>query len=420
MRLRLLFLTPSVPYPPIGGFQIRVYQLIQHLSQYHRISLLTYRDNEGQDQQAIAAMKNIGVEVHAVPRSFPTHFRKRLDQIHSLMSFSSYQMRSLYSASMQQAIDRILSKERFDIIHVESSQMAVFDFGHHAPVVIDEHDIVYELLDRICRGERSLVRKLYGWIEYAKLRREEQRCWERVAGCVLTSAREETILHQHVPGKPTAVVPNGVDLNYFSPEDGVHTTGSIVLTGLMKTRPNADGAIFFVREILPLILRVRPDVTLTIVGADPPSEVRSLAGPNVIVTGSVPDVRPYVARAAVSIVPLRMGSGTRLKILEGLAMGKAIVSTSLGCEGIAVNHGEHLLIADEVVEFASAILRLLKDPSLAGRLGRSGQALAVSTYSWGSSAPRLEHLYAQLLNSREPCHSGSRNYIRRNKIPVAH
>jgi glycosyltransferase involved in cell wall biosynthesis len=171
----------------------------------------------------------------------------------------------------------------------------------------------------------------------------------------------------------------------------------MIFTGLMGYRPNVDGAVYFVHEILPHILRVRPDATFTIVGAAPAEEVTRLAGPNVRVVGEVPDVRPYLAAAAVSVVPLRMGSGTRLKVVEGLAMGKAIVSTSLGCEGIAVRDGEHLLVADEPLAFARSVLRLLDDSDAAAALGRRGRELAVDQYDWAASAQQLETFYAGVL-----------------------
>jgi glycosyltransferase involved in cell wall biosynthesis len=297
---------------------------------------------------------------------------------------------------MQTVLDRLLTTEGFDIVQVESTQMSVFDFGPRATVLLDEHNIEYELLYRMCRTEQSPLRKVYNWAEFLKFRREERRAWRRADGCALTSAREEQIVRGYVPDKPTAVVPNGVDIEYFAPRSEPVVGHHIVFTGLMLYRPNIDAAVYFAREILPTILRHRANARFVIVGAGPTEEVRRLAGPNVHVTGTVPDVRPYVHDAAALVVPLRMGSGTRLKVLEGLAMGKAMVSTSLGCEGIDVRHGEHLLVADEPEAFAQAVLQLLDRRELAKDLGERGRALTEATYSWSSVGAQLEMLHNRL------------------------
>ena len=171
----------------------------------------------------------------------------------------------------------------------------------------------------------------------------------------------------------------------------------IVLTGLMKYRPNVDGAIHFVRDILPRIQQARPKAKFYIVGGEAPAEVTRLASSSVVVTGGVDDVRPYVHAAAVFAVPLRMGSGTRLKVLEGLSMGKPMVSTSIGCEGIEVTDRQHLLIADGADRFADAVLELMSDRALSRTLADQGRALMLARYRWEHVVETLEQFYARLL-----------------------
>jgi len=166
----------------------------------------------------------------------------------------------------------------------------------------------------------------------------------------------------------------------------------------MKYRPNVDAALYFVRQVLPQILAVRPALVFYIVGGEPPAEVRELAGPHVVVTGTVADVRPYVRNAAVFVVPLRMGGGTRLKVLEGLSMRKAMVSTTLGCEGIDVEDRRHLLIADTPAAFASAVLRLLQEPALGEALAEAGRDLVDRRYRWERVVGELEAFYDELLD----------------------
>lgn len=399
-RLRILVMTPSMPYPPIWGFGVRVYQLVRHLAARHDVTLLTY--GEPREAEAVAVLERLGVRVELVPPPPGEREQKRHAQLTALLLLQSYQARRLDSAAMQSAIDRLLATNSFDIVQVESSQLLTFSLPTTARIVLDEHNIEYELLYRMFREERSVVRKLYNWFEYVRFRREEQRRWSRADACLVTSEREAPIVQAVAPATPTVVVPNGVDCEYFTPNDAPAAPDSIVFTGLMRYRPNVDAVSYFGREILPRIAASRPGVQFAIVGAGPTAEVCQLQGPNVQVTGQVPDVRPYVARAAVAVVPLRMGGGTRLKVVEALAMGKPIVSTSLGCEGIDVRHGEHLLIADDAPAFADAVLRLLADPALATALGRRARALAEEKYGWASITAELERFYLAHLHAPTP------------------
>jgi sugar transferase (PEP-CTERM/EpsH1 system associated) len=386
--LRILIVTPSLPYPLVWGFGIRVYQIIKYLAERHDVSVLSYAGPN--DEESVCALRQIGAVIHTVVREEPSTAAKRQAQLTSLLAPASFQWQSLESTAMQNAIDRLLAAEHFDVIQVESSQMSGFEFNSAAPLLVDEHNIEYELLYRTFKTERSPVRKFYNWIEYRKFRHEEQRSWKRSDGCILTSDREAAILRQVAPHTLTLVVPNGVDIESFQPAPVLRDPNSVVFVGVMHYRPNVDAAIFFVREILPHILRERPNLTFTIVGGGPPEELRRLAGKNVVLTDRVPDTRPYVARAGASVVPLRMGSGTRLKVLEGLAMGCAVVSTSLGCEGIDIVNGQHLLVADDPLAFAEGVLRILDDPALASTLGRNGRALVEERYSWPSVLRHLE------------------------------
>jgi glycosyltransferase involved in cell wall biosynthesis len=298
--------------------------------------------------------------------------------------------RGFRSTAMQAAIDHLLSAERFDVVLVEHSQMALFDFPAGPAVVVHEHNIEYELLLRTSRVERSPIRKLFNWLESAKFRPDEIRVWKRSDGLVMMSERECRIVDGLVPSKPTTVMPCGVDLESLRPDTHAVEPGTVIFTGTMDYRPNADAAVYFAREILPRIVREVKDVRFLVVGRNPPDEVTRLAGPNLTLTANVPDVRPYLARAAVVVVPMRMGAGARLKVTEALAMGKAIVSTTLGCEGHPVEPGKHALIADDPAAFAAAVVRVLRDPALGAALGGRARALAVESYGWPVLLQRLE------------------------------
>jgi glycosyltransferase involved in cell wall biosynthesis len=299
---------------------------------------------------------------------------------------------------MQQLATQLLTSEQFDIVQFESSQMSWLQLPEGVVSIVDEHNIEYELLQRMYQTETSRLRKLYNWSEFRKFRREERGSWKRADGCVVTSEREQVILSEIEPHKPVHVAPNGVDIDFFSASDVAVDPNSIVFTGLLHYRPNIDAVTFFTKQILPHIVEQRPDVVFSIVGLGAPSEVTRLAGPNVRFVGEVPDIRPYALGAGALVVPLRMGSGTRLKVLDGLAMQKGLISTALGCEGIEVADGQHLLIADGPEQFAQAVLSVLDDPALAERLGRHGRALVEAKYSWVSIVEELERFHRRVID----------------------
>jgi glycosyltransferase involved in cell wall biosynthesis len=325
-----------------------------------------------------------------------TERSKRLAQLSSVFSRDSYQRRSLFSPLMQQKLDEVMKRERFDVVQIESSQLAGYTFDPRAVTVLDEHNIEYELLYRMYSTEGSPLRRMYNWLEFQKFKREEVSSWQSVMGVVSTSAREERIMREAAPDTPMMVAPNAVNVDYFCPSEEPIDADALVMTGLMHYRPNIDGAVYFVREILPHILASRPNAVFYIVGAGATNELKRLASDNVVVTDTVADVRPYVYKSAVFVVPLRMGGGTRLKVLEGMSMSKAVVSTSVGCEGIDVTHDEHLLIVDESRAFADAVLKLMADRSRRLELGRAGRELVERQYRWDSVVDRLEGFHARL------------------------
>lgn len=399
--MKILHLSPWLPYPPNWGFAKRVYHVLEVLARRHQVTLVSYSDGRPGEADDIAVLERICDAVHTVPApSFA--MGKRVAQFASLASPRSFQRQIIHSPQMQQKLDEVARGEPFDIIHVQTSQIACFQLDPRSVVVLDEHNIEYELYYRMYQSETSPIRRCFSWLEYYKFRREEMATWHQVAGCVMTSQREADVVNSLAPTIPTAVVPNAVDTDFFAPSRTPVDPDAIVLTGLMKYRPNVDGALWFVKDILPRILQKRPRATFYIVGGEAPPEITRLASANVVVTGSVDDVRPYVHKAAVFAVPLRIGSGTRLKVLEGLAMGKPMVSTALGCEGIELTHGEHLLIEDAPEAFADAVLELMTNADLARRLSEHGRALMERQYRWETAVEALEAFYARLAPSAAP------------------
>ncbi len=389
-RLRVLVVSPAVP-APFWGFGTRVYQLVRQMAERHDITVLTYAaEPDGPD---VGVLRAVCPDVHVVRRENNDRTLRRRGQLLSLASRMPFSCSDLYSDEMQAALDRLLADRAFDIVQLESSQLRCFQLPADQIVILDEHNIEYELLARMQEGERSPLRRLFNRLEHRKFRRLELGAWTDVAGVALTSEREEVIVTVEAPGTLTATVPNSVDVDFFRPSEVDPEPDTIVFTGLLSYRPNLDAALYFLDEVLPLIVRQRPGVVVTFLGYGEESDLERLRRPGVVVPGRVDDIRPYVARSSVVVVPLRIGGGTRLKVVEALAMGKAVVSTTIGCEGIAVRDDIHLLIADDPGTFAEAVIGLLERPETGRRLGAAGRRLVVQDYSWALAGARLEALF---------------------------
>ena len=392
-RLRVLVISPYFPFPPTFGATMRTYQLIRQLAERHEVTLLSYGTEADE-----AGARELGetISVHTVHRGEETVLRRRLGQVRAIARGRSFATWVLLSKEMQAAIDDLCRRTDFDLIHVEFSTMSEFRFPPGIPVVVDEHNIEYELYRRLYEGERSLLRRGFNGLEYLRVRRMEERSWRSAQGCVLTSDRDRRAVCATAPSTPTAVVSNGVDLEYFAPWTQATEPHSVVFNGVLNYRPNLDGATHLVEEVWPLVLEACPSARLRIVGRAPERDAATLRRPTVEVLGTVPDIRPYLGRAEVVTVPIRMGGGTRFKVVEALSMGKPMVSTTLGCEGLSVCDRQHLLIADDAETFARQILELFKDGDLRRGLGIAGRALAEEKYSWHLAGERLESLYRRV------------------------
>jgi sugar transferase (PEP-CTERM/EpsH1 system associated) len=395
--VNILILATQFPYPPRSGFETRVYQLARQLARRHRATLVSYAAPR---QRADAAALERELAVRVIERGRLPLLRRRLTQLRGVASTRPFACVEVHSREMQEVIGELCAQDSFDVIVLESSLLCQFSFPPGPKLVLDEHNIEYELFGRLGRQERSLPRRAFYRLEHRRFRRFEQRAWRQVDGCLVTSERELEIVAAHAPGLPLAAVPNGVDLDYFhAPAESV-TPDTAVFNGVLDYRPNVEAALHLIDDIWPRVLRARPGAQLTIVGRAPEAIVRRLQAPGVVITGEVPDVRPHLAGAAAVVVPIRIGGGTRLKIVEALAMGKAVVSTSIGCEGIAVSDGVELLIADDPESFARRILEVFASEPLRRSLGAAGRELVEREYSWELAGERANALLESLQRER--------------------
>lgn len=383
--MNILAVSRYLPSPTWGG-GIRTYYLLKALAKQHRVSLLA--PEEGADPADGAALQSgyLTGDLLRFP-SMPVG-SKRLRQLTSILGGTPYSLVGQGVPGLRDAVRKLLEHERYDAVFFDS--MFAADIPKEVRprpdtlTIINQHNIEHELLARAAERERSPLRRLYYRREGYLLKPIELgRC--RQADLVLVaSERERDVLGGLLPDTRIAVVPNGVDTAAFQREPSRREVPNrLVFTGSMDYYPNVQAVLYFATHCWPLVRARVPSATWQIVGRNPPPAVERLAAlPGVEVAGTVPDVRPYLAAAQVVIVPLLTGSGTRLKILEALAAGRAVVSTSIGCEGLATRAGEHLIVADEPEPFVSAVVALLRDAEARRTLGATGRALAEANYSW--------------------------------------
>ncbi len=389
--MKILIVSPNLPGPG-GGASTRNYHLLRALTKEHTISLLalTGHNEKGLNEDLCQLL----LDYRLVHRTLAgTGRSKRLGQlIHALRGRSAILQEHLVE-TVQVALDEMLAKHLYDAVLFESSLMAGYRVPRGVRVIIDQHNLEFELLERAARQISPGMRKWYNWREARLIRPVELERCRRADLILVTSEREQVILKSLLPRIVIGVVPNGVDTDLFSPGQKSEVAGQIIFTGSMDYYPNTSAALFFAHQCWPQIRSQVPDASWQIVGKEPSVEVRQLGElPGVTVTGSVPSVPPYLAEAQVALAPLLIGGGTRLKILEALAMGKAVVSTTQGCEGLEIVSGQHLLIEDQPNNLARSVVRLLQDADQRTRLGKAGRALAEKHYSWHQCGNRLLHL----------------------------
>lgn len=389
--MNLLVVSLFLPSPTWGG-GTRNFHLLKALASRHTVSLLTLADGKEDATSISTVLTDRLHRIRTVPYSAAR--LKRARQLLRLARGKSDILTTFTLVEMQDALNELLSEDQYDAVLFESMLSAGYRIPPGIKVIIDQHNIEHELCWRSSQHERVWLRKLYNRRESRLLKPVELERCQRADVVLVTSDRERKLLESLLPNQPAGgihVVPNGVDVGDFHPgQSEQEVPGRIVFTGAFSYFPNVSGVLFFAQQCWPVIRSHVPDATWQIVGRDPPPQIRRLAAmPGITVTGAVPEVQPYLAAASVAVAPLAIGGGTRLKILEALAMRKAIVSTRVGCEGLAVVPGVHLIVEDHPQALADAVIALLRDPRRRVALGSAGRSLVEKLYSWDDCSARL-------------------------------
>jgi len=392
--LNILFFSATVPYPAIDGGRIRVSNLLYHLCKIHKVTFLCFVASQS-DEKGLQYLRDIGAEVIGVKWNYSSPFTNffLLKSAFKPITIAKY-----YSRRMQKILNSLLKSRNFDILHFEMLHTGQYlqnlKLDQQIKTILDQQNIDSVIWHRLAQTELSYFRRIAFYWQYRSFLKYETYLCKRFDRCLCVSEEDMKSLIEICPDISAEVIPNGVDPDYFTPSEIAEDENQLVFTGSMDWQPNEDAVLFFCQHIFPIIKSELPHIRFFIVGSNPTGRVldlRNIEGVNV--TGLVDDVRPYIAESAVYVVPLRIGGGTRLKILQALAMKKAIVSTSVGYEGLDLEPDRDLIVSDEPGDFAARVIQLLRDKEMRKNLGENGRNLILRKYDWKSIASKLSSVY---------------------------
>jgi sugar transferase (PEP-CTERM/EpsH1 system associated) len=403
-HVKVLVITTKSPYPLNEGRALRSYNLMREMARQHELHLLSFVQDD-LDVQGIDALREFCAVVQAVPLYLGRSARLQLarDVLVEPVSGLPLQVLKYWTAPMRAAIAALRSRHQYDMVHLDMLHLGAYlEVLGDLPVLLMEHNVESQILARRADNQTSAARRAYLRYQQRKLEAYEAAVCRR-ADTVVAVSEPDVIQLEALTGRNDVVcVPNGVDTRYFQPavagapaQAAVDAAPTLIYVGGFTWFPNLDAIDYFRREILPLVHARRPGVKVKVIGRYPEAALvdEIKADPSVELCGLVDDIRPHVHAAAVYIVPLRIGGGTRLKILDALAMGKAIVSTSIGCEGLEIEHGRNIVVADTPQAFADEVLALLGEPARAAAIGQAGRERVLERYDWSAVGRGLALAY---------------------------
>ncbi len=390
--MRILWIKSDFPLPADTGGKIRTRHLLLELAKRAEVTFLCYV-TPGHDQKFLAEMRGYGVTVEAIVRE---EERKdgigfQLRVLSGLFSPRPYIVNKYIGAEMISRLRELAVRERSDIVLCDFLEMAwCRHYVRDVPTVLFEHNVETMIWRRYCEVESNPIKKLYFWFEKRRMADYESCACKEFDHVLTVSAHDGEKLKQEFGLQGYTVVPTGVDIEYFAPQSG-EIARRLVFCGSMDWMPNIDGFWWFYRSVYPQVRKEVADVSFAVVGRRPGSDIVNVArsDKSVTISGTVEDVRSYVATGQLYIVPLRVGGGTRIKIYEAMAMRKCVLATSVGAEGLPVIDGEHIVLADSEKDFADRIKELLRDDNKRNRIAESGYRLVTANYGWAAAAKQL-------------------------------
>ena len=385
--MRVLVIADYLPFPLVGGDRIRIYNLLCRIAQTNEVSFAGFLEKP-EEMEGVSHLKEFCKHVETAILPQENRLVKTARFLQFLLSGKPPELSLLDSEELREKIRRLAELEDFDIVQIEHSRMGLYERalpkGDRSKRILMFHNITSQQYERFTRIEKNWIRKFRSWLNAVSMGWWEPRYAERFDRSTTVSEEDRQLLLAANPKLKVEVIPNGVDIERFKPLPPLPEGSplSLLFIGNMQYPPCVDAVIFFCSEIFPLIRAEHPHAEFWIVGRDPAPEVLELDGGGIHVTGRVEDILPYYQRTTICVVPLRAGGGTRLKILEAMALGRPVISTTIGCEGLEVVDGKHLLIADTPEQFAERTAELYQNRSLYNAITKNGRQLVESKYSW--------------------------------------
>lgn len=394
--MKIAVVTPYLPIPADTGGKIRSYYLLRALARHHAVDLFTvyYGSQPDLDGTVGDICSNVYMAQLCKDLAGGSRCARLLGGLPTPVDHFQT------PASLRE-VRAHLDAGRYDLLVSDEISMASYVQGLPGPKLAIRHKVDHVHYRSVAAVRPWGAQKIAQWFDAYKLRLYERRFMSEFDAAVCCSEDDAGVIRALNPNVRITIIGNGVDWEYFSPLEEFTGPPTLLYMGTMHYYPNIDAIHYFFQKIHPHLLKLVPNVQIHIVGHEPPADIRAWERlPGVKVVGSVSDVRPYLARSTAMIVPLRLGSGTRLKILESIAAGRPVVSTSVGAEGLRLRHGEHILLADEPIDFATRTAELLCDRDLRRRLVAASRPFALASYSWRTLGERYEALCRSVAERR--------------------
>jgi len=407
MAMKVLFIQKRILLPANTGGRIRSLNVLKHLARWHEVTYLC--NVQPGNSPFLADMRAVGVHLETVPWKPVRRGEWRFYRDAACNVFSRYPftVAKNYDPALKARAEALLRETPYDLVICDFVQLARHAVGlRGVPRVLFQHNVEAQILRRHARTDRGWLRRRYMAHQWRKMRRFEAVAGRKFHAVIAVSERDKRTFEREYGWEHVSAIDTAVDVDHYQPNGAEPRPGHVVFLGSMDWQANEDGVRHFVERVWPRVRGTHPEARFTIVGRNPSAAVRRLAGTQGIeVTGTVPDVRPYLAEAAVVVVPLLVGGGTRIKIFEAMAMARPVVSTTLGAEGLPVVPGEHLVVEDEPKRFAAAVSQLLGDGSMGSSLGERARALVCRSYTAEMVASQFDAICRRTVEEWSARHS---------------